>query len=65
MNTETNLMREECITNVEEFFCNQVINQMEQGNLFNAQSLHEEFVVNGQDVVGSWLFLSDLTEHEV
>jgi hypothetical protein len=38
---------------------------MEQGNLFNAQSLHEEFVVDGQDVAESWLFLIDLTEHEV
>ena len=65
MNIETDLMREECISNIEEFFCNQVLNQMDLGNLHNAQSLHEEFVVDGQDVAENWLFLNDLTEYEI
>lgn len=65
MSIETDLMREECIANIEEYFCNQVLNQMDQGNLYNAQSLHEEFVVDGQDVAENWLFLNDLTEYEI
>lgn len=57
-------IREECITEVENFFCEQVLQQLESGNLENAQSLHEEFVVNGEDVASEWMFLADLT-HEI
>lgn len=60
---KTSLVRECCINNVEEFFCTQVLNQLDQGNLSNAQSLHEEFVVDGEDVVNEWIFLNDLTEY--
>jgi hypothetical protein len=65
MNAKMTLIREACITNVEEFFCNQVLNQLDQGNLHNAQSLHEEFVVNGEDIAKNWLFIEDLTEDEI
>ncbi len=65
MSIKSDLIREACINNVEDFFCTQVLNQLDQGNLFNAQSLHEEFVVNGEDVAKSWLFLNDLTGHEI
>lgn len=65
MEIKTEIMREACINHIEEFFCNQVLNQMDQGNLLNAQSLHEEFVVNGEDVAKEWMFLNDLTEYEI
>lgn len=65
MSIKLDLIREACISNIEDFFCTQVLNQMDQGNLGNAQSLHEEFVVNGEDVAKSWLFLNDLTEYEL
>jgi len=65
MGLNTEIMREACINHIEEFFCNQVLNQMDRGNLLNAQSLHEEFVVNGEDVAKEWMFLNDLTEYEL
>lgn len=65
MSAKLNIIREACISHIEEFFCAQVLNQMDQGNLLNAQSLHEEFVVNGEDVAKEWMFLNDLTEYEI
>lgn len=65
MSIKLDLIREACISDMEEFFCNQVLVQLDQGDLGNAQSLHEEFVVNGEDVAKSWLFLNDLTDHEI
>ncbi len=65
MGIKSNIVREACINHIEEFFCTQVLNQMDQGNLLNAQSLHEEFVVNGEDVAKEWMFLNDLTEYEI
>lgn len=65
MSTKIDLVREACISHVEEYFCNQMINQMENNELDNAQCLHEEFVVSGEDVVNQWLFINDLTEDEI
>lgn len=65
MRTKIDLVREACISHVEEYFCNQMINQMENNELDNAQCLHEEFVVSGEDVVNQWLFINDLTEDEI
>jgi hypothetical protein len=61
MNAELNEIREDCITNVENYFCTRIIDHMDCGNLFDAQAIHEEFVIDEEDVPKNWLFLNDFT----
>ena len=53
-------MHEQCIAHCEEFFMDRISQLVDKFNIDDADSLHGEFVVNGQEP-DDWLFLNDLT----
>lgn len=65
MDLKCELIREACITNMEEYYCDRMFIQMEADNLEDAKCLHEEFVVDGMGQIDQWLFMNDLTLDEI
>jgi hypothetical protein len=60
MSIKSNLMHEACIRHCEEFFMDRVSQLVDKFNIDDADALHGEFVVDG-DEPDDWLFINDLT----
>lgn len=61
MSIKSDLMHERCITHCEEFFMDRVSQLVDDYNLDDADALHSEFVVDGEEP-DDWLFINDLTD---
>jgi hypothetical protein len=53
-------IRENLITYVEEYFCEQITNLIDTKTKEDADSFYQEFVVDGEEPE-EWLFMDDLT----
>lgn len=53
-------IRENLITYVEEYFCEQITNLLDTKTKEDADCFYQEFVVNGEEPE-EWLFINDLT----
>jgi hypothetical protein len=54
-------IRENLITYVEEYFCEQITNLIDMDMKDDADSFYQEFVVNGEEPE-EWLFVNDLND---
>jgi len=54
-------MHEACIRHCEEFFMDRVSQLVDEFSIDDADALHGEFVVDG-DEPDDWLFINDLTD---
>ena len=61
MGMKQDLILEQCVQNVEEFFMDRVTELVGDCNIDDADALHEEFVVDGAEP-DDWLFIGDLTD---
>lgn len=60
MGMKQDLILEQCVQNVEEFFMDRVTELVGDCNIDDADALHEEFVVDGVEP-DDWLFINDMT----
>ena len=51
------------IVRMEEHFMNRIVNLIDQGKLPEADSMHDEFRIDGYDAI-EWMFMEDLTSYE-
>jgi len=48
---------------MEEHFMNRIVSLIDQGKLVDADSMHDEFRIDGYDAI-EWMFMEDLTSYE-
>jgi len=60
MSMKEDIMHEDCIENIEDYFMERISQLVEDTEIDYADAIHAEFVVDGVEP-NDWLFINDLT----